>query len=111
MRLIRPFWWRLACVAVVSAYLVQVSARAEAVSPVVPTQPTAPAAASTAPTAAARTPAPAANPTPPVKKSWRSRIGGLAAKLKPGHDKSAAKEPRLSKPGPVKRHAPDSAPA
>jgi len=97
MRLLPSCWWRLAFAAVVSGLVMQAPARAEAAAPAAPTQASDPA-PTTVPEAA------------PAKKSWRNRIGDLAAKLTPGHS-SRAKEPRLSKPGPVKRHAPDSAPA
>jgi len=160
MNLLRPCWWRLAFVAVVSGFVMQAPVRtAAAMAPAQAAAPEASAAMAPAQTAAApaatATPAskkkswsrrlgdlaaklkpghdksaPAGTPvvqtSPPVlaptapapvaapavtKKSWSRRFGDLTAKLRPGHDKSASREPRLSKPGPVKRHAPESAPA
>jgi len=136
MKLLRPCGRLLAFAVVALVFVAQVSAQTEG--------PAAPSSGAAAASTAASAPAPAkkswrnrvgdlaaklkpghaaaktdakataseatAPPPAPVtaKKSWRTRIGGLAAKLTPGHS-SRAKEPRLSKPGPVKRHAPDSA--
>ncbi len=61
--------------------------------------------------AAATSTSPTVQPVAAAKlpKSFRSRIGDLAAKITPGHGRSAAKEPRPSKSKAVMRHEPDSA--